>query len=68
MDSALKQIVELVNDYVGNLIDIAAMPEADKAALKDHLLAAEGILLENGNAKLQEVIGALTGAILGRFQ
>ena len=67
MDKALKQIVDLVNNYVGNLINIAEMSDEDKTDLKAHLLAAEGILLRNGNTKLQEVIGAVTGAVLSRF-
>lgn len=67
MDSALKQIVELVNDYVGNLIDVASMPDDDKAMLKSHLLAAEDILLRNGNVKLREVINSLTAAVLSRL-
>lgn len=67
MDSALKQIIELINDYVGNLINIADMPDTDKADLKAHLLAAENILLKNGNVKLQQVISSITGAVLSRF-
>jgi hypothetical protein len=67
MDSALKAIVEKINDYVGNLVNISDMSDEDKTDLKAHLLAAEGILLRNGNTKLQEVIGAVTGAVLSRF-
>ena len=67
MDSALKQIVEMVNGYVGNLIDVASMSDEDRAMLKSHLKAAEEILLRNGNTKLQEVLSALTSSILSRF-
>ena len=67
MDSALKQIVEMVNGYVANLIDIAGMSAKDKFDLKSHLLAAEEILIRNGNTKLQEVLSALTGSILSRL-
>lgn len=67
MDEALNQIVELVNNYVGNLIEVAEMPEQDRADLKAHLLAAESILLKNGNVKLQEVISQMAAAVLSRF-
>lgn len=67
MNKALEQIVALINRYVGGLIDIAEMPDADKEAVKTHLLAVEEILLRNGNAKLQEAISAITGAVLSRF-
>lgn len=67
MDSPLQQIVEMVNNYVGGLIDVADMPAEDKEALKTHLKAAEDILIRNGNTKLQEVISSLTGAVLSRL-
>jgi hypothetical protein len=67
MDKALQQIVTLINDYVAGLIDVADMTDQDKADLKTHLKAAEDILLRNGNAKLQLVIGEITKAVLSRF-
>lgn len=67
MEPVLEQIVEKLDGYVGGLIDVADMPEEDKAALKGHLLAAQDILLRNGNAKLREVVGVVTRAVLSRF-
>jgi len=67
MNSALEQVVETVNDYVVGLIDVAEMPDEDKAELKTHLKAAEDILLRNGNTKLQEVLSALTHSFLSRL-
>jgi hypothetical protein len=67
MDEALKKIVDLINNYVGGLINVAEMPDADKAELKAHLLAAENILLKNGNVKLQQVVSSIAGAVLSRF-
>lgn len=65
--SPLEQIIKLVNEYVGGLIDVADMPDADKTALKAHLLAAEEILIANGQRELKEVLSSLTGAVLGRL-
>lgn len=67
MKSTTGQITELVNNYVGSLIEVAEMPAEDKAALKAHLLAAEEILLRNGLTKLQTVMSSLTGSILSRL-
>lgn len=64
---ALTQIVQVIDRHIGNLIDVANMPAEDKADLKGHLLAAQDILLRNGNVKLQEVIGAITEKVLSRF-
>ena len=67
MDLALQQIVDMVNDYVGNLINIADMPEQDKDDLKMHLIAAEAIIARNGHAKLQSLVSSVTAAVLSRF-
>lgn len=67
MNSALEQVIEVVENYVGGLIDVAEMSEDDRAALKEHLKAAEDILLRNGNVKLQNVVSALTRSILSKF-
>jgi hypothetical protein len=67
MGNAFDQVVQTVNNYVGNLVDVAEMSDEDKAALKDHLLKAEQILLRNGNTKLQEVLSALTHSFLSRL-
>lgn len=64
---ALQQVIEKIDEYIGSLIDIAAMPEVDKAELKDHLLKAQVILLRNGNVKLNEFVSAITHSILSRF-
>lgn len=67
MDSALTQIIEKLNDYIGNLIDVAGMGDEDKSNLKYHLLEAENILLRNGNDKLHQVVSAVTAAVLSKF-
>lgn len=67
METPLRQIVEMIESYVGGLIDIASMPSEDKRLLKEHLKSAEEILLRNGNTKLQEVLSGLAQSILGRF-
>lgn len=67
MDSVLKQLLEKVDEYIGSLIDVADMPADDKALLKSHLLAAQEILVRNGNAKLQEFVSGVTEALLSRF-
>lgn len=67
MDRALQQIVAVIDRHIGNLIDVASMGDEDKADLKTHLLAAQDILLRNGNDKLQTVIGAITEKVLSRF-
>ena len=56
MDSPLQKIADIINQYIGGLINVADMPESDKTELKQHLLAAEEILLRNGNVKLSEAV------------
>lgn len=67
MDSVLQRIIGRLDEYIGNFIDVAEMSADDKEALKDHLLKAQEILIRNGNEKLQQVVGGVTGAILSRF-
>lgn len=67
MDVVLQSIVEKLEAYIGGLIDVADMPEEDRAALKGHLKAAEDILVRNGNEKLRQALSEVTAAVLGRF-
>lgn len=67
MDSVLKQLLDKVDEYIGSLIDVADMPPEDRSALKSHLLAAQEILVRNGNDKLQEFVDGVTKALLSRF-
>lgn len=67
MDSVLQQLIQKIDEYIGSLIDVAAMGADDKALLKSHLLAAQEILVRNGNDKLQELVSGIAGAILSRF-
>jgi hypothetical protein len=43
------------------------MSEGDKMNLKNHLMAAQQILLRNGNEKLKDVVSGISGAILRRI-
>jgi hypothetical protein len=68
MDDVLQRLIDRLEAYIGGLIDVASMDELDKANLKAHLVAAEEILLRNGNVKLHQVVSGIAGAILGRLQ
>lgn len=67
MDSVLAGIIEKLDDYIGGLIDVADMSEGDKMNLKSHLMAAQQILLRNGNEKMKDVVSGISGAILRRI-
>jgi hypothetical protein len=67
MDSVLQGIIEKLDDYIGGPIDVADMSEGDKMNLKNHLMAAQQILLRNGNEKLKDVVSGISGAILRRI-
>lgn len=63
----LEQILKKVDEYIGGLIDVAEMSQEDRDSLKAHLLAAQEILVRNGQRELQEFVSGVTKAILSRF-
>lgn len=67
MDSALAQLLNRVDEFIGGLIDVADMPESERVELKEHLLAAQDILVRNGMRELNEFISRVTEAIFSRF-
>jgi len=67
MYSPLAQLLKRVDEFIGGLIDVADMPDNERFELKEHLLAAQDILVRNGMRELNEFISGVTEAIFSRF-